>query len=107
MKLDTSDCEEDGFGGVAAVAVNMYKLCSEVVIPATTCSEKMCRVMQSEDLVKLSAAFASENDFTLSQGTILLLRLLLLLLLLPIVYVAAVSLVVDDDLTCPGSFGYK
>lgn len=102
MKLDTSDCEKDGFGGVATVAVNMYKLCSEVVIPATTCSEKMCRVMQSEDLVKLSAAFASENDFTLSQGTTVL---LLLLLLLPIVYVAAVSLV-DDDLTCPGSFGY-
>ena len=28
MKLDTLDCEEDGLGGFASVAVNMYKLCA-------------------------------------------------------------------------------
>ena len=68
VKLDSLDCEEDGFGGLAAVPVNMYKLCSEVVIPATICAEKICRVIQSEDLTKLAASFASENDFTLLQG---------------------------------------
>lgn len=68
VKLDSLDCEEDGFGGVAAVPVNMYKLCSEVVIPATICTEKICRVIQSEDLTKLSAALASQSDFTLLQG---------------------------------------
>jgi hypothetical protein len=79
VKLDSLDCEEDGFGGVAAVPVNMYKLCSEVVIPATICTEKICRVIQSEDLTKLSAALASQSDFTLLQGPLaafVLLRML-------------------------------
>lgn len=76
MKLDSLDCEEDGFGGVAAVPVNMYKLCSEVVIPATICTEKICRVIQSEDLTKLSAALASQSDFTLLQAAFVLLRML-------------------------------
>lgn len=77
VEVDSRRCPACGLDGTASVAVNMYKLCSEVVIPITTLEERVCRLASPEDLDALCGAFQSDTDLTvnhpvqLSDGTLL------------------------------------